>query len=347
MAPALGRLGKEAQLGIIPAVANRLEWIAQRYEDFARFEARGRSPLYARLAEAIAGDPFALRFLAGLPEAKRQPNLLLAAVRYLYGTPADPGTFLELVRANAEEIGAVMAARATQTNEPARCATLLPVLARLPQPLALLEVGAAAGLCLLPDRYAYDYDGHPRIRPSVSSAASAPVFRCRAGGGTPVPEHNVEVAWRAGLDLHPVELTDPAEVAWLEALIWPGEDYRIPLLRAACEIARPDPPLVIAGDLRFDLPTLAAQAPRDATLVVFHTAVLAYVRDSQDRAAFARSVAELDAVWIANEGPQNIPGVSEHVLQERPEGDDFLLCVDGQPTAWTDGHGTWIDWRPS
>ncbi len=52
-----------------------------------------------------------------------------------------------------------MAERSTQTNEPARCATVLPVLAQLPQPLALLEVGAAAGLCLLPEYYAYDYGG--------------------------------------------------------------------------------------------------------------------------------------------------------------------------------------------
>jgi hypothetical protein len=30
------------------------------------------------------------------------------------------------------------------------------MLARLPEPLALLEVGASAGLCLLPDFYTYD-----------------------------------------------------------------------------------------------------------------------------------------------------------------------------------------------
>ena len=37
-------------------------------------------------------------------------------------------------------------ARRTQTNEPARCAVLLPALAQLPQPLALIEAGASAGL---------------------------------------------------------------------------------------------------------------------------------------------------------------------------------------------------------
>jgi hypothetical protein len=325
-------------------VSDVRELIARRYDGFARFEAQHRSPLYARIARAISSDRFALSFLAELPEAKRQPNLLLGAVCYLYGTAGDADEFLELMRANTEAIAAVMAVRSTQTNEPARCATLLPVLAALPQPLALLEVGAAAGLCLLPDHYAYDY-GRGQISPTAPGATSAPVFHCRAGAGTPMPEGNVQVAWRAGLDLHPVDLTDDAEIRWLEALIWPGEEYRLPLLRAACELARADPPPVIAGDLRADLAALAAQAPADATLVVFHTAVLAYVRDPADRAAFAASVAELDAVWIANEGPQNIPGVPPNIVRERPAGDDFLLCVDGQPTAWTDGHGTWIDWR--
>ena len=36
-----------------------------------------------------------------------------------------------------------------------------------------------------------------------------------------------------------------------------------------------DPPRVIEGDLTTDLPALAAEAPQDATLVIFHTAVLA------------------------------------------------------------------------
>src|SRR5207248_8932571 len=108
---------------------------------------------------ALSKDTFVLDRLAKMPKPKWQPNLLLGAVRHLYGTPAEPHEFRRLVREHWDEIAAVMSVHSTQTNEPARCATLLPVLGRLPQPLALLEVGAAAGLCLLPDRYAYDYGG--------------------------------------------------------------------------------------------------------------------------------------------------------------------------------------------
>jgi hypothetical protein len=279
-----------------------------------------------------------------MPVAKWQPNLLLGAVRYLCGTPETPEEFVSVVLDRRDEVAGVMASRVTQTNEPARCATLLPVLAGLPQPLALLEVGAAAGLCLLPDCYAYDY-GVRRIAPSVLTDIPPPVFTCRARASTPIPQRNVDVVWRAGLDLHPVDLGDDSEVRWLEALVWPGEEYRLPRLKAACDIARAHCPRVIEGDLRIDLPALAAQAPADATLVVFHTAVLAYVPEPGERAAFAQSVSECGAVWIANEGPHNIPGVSDHVINERPDRDAFLLCVDGTPTAWTDGHGTWIDWR--
>jgi hypothetical protein len=316
--------------------------IAEGFRRFAR-EAAGRSPLYVEVAEAIADSPWTLEFLAAMPEAKWQPNVLLAVVRYLFGTPSSGEEFVAVVERRAGEIADTMAVRSTQTNEPARCATLLPVLARLPQPLALLEVGASAGLCLLPDYYAYEYRGGHELGPTASCGVEAPRFDCRAGAGTPLPDRGVEVAWRAGLDLNPVDLRDDAEVNWLEALVWPGEEYRLPRLRQACEVARVVSPRVLRGDLRTDVPALAAQAPAYATLVVFHTAVLAYVRDPGDREAFARSVADAGAVWIANEGAHNIPGVRDP-MEPHPDPAAFLLCVDAEPTAWTDGHGTWIDW---
>lgn len=80
-------------------------------------------------------------------------------------------------------------------------------------------------------------------------------------------------------------------------------------------------------------------------MVVFHTAVLAYVADPVERLQFTRGVQSLDAVWIANEGPEMIPGVSAEIIAARAPSDDFLICVDGHPVAWADGHGTWIDWR--
>jgi hypothetical protein len=315
------------------------EQIRRRYALFAEVDTRGRSPLYAEVAAAVAQDDEIVAFLATMPPLKRQPNLLFGAVVHLYGRKHDARAFVELIHAHRDEIGALMAERSTQTNEPARCATLMPLLARLPQPLALLEVGTSGGLCLLPDRYGYDY-GRAAIAPPTPAA---PVFTCRASTDTPLPARHVEVAWRAGLDLRPLDLGDDEEIAWLEALIWPGEEYRIPRLRAAVALARAEPPRVIRGDLVEDLPALAAEAPRDATLVVFHTAVLMYVTP-EARETFARTVRGLDATWIANESPTLIPGVPREVVERRRLRDEFLITVDGAPAAWADGHATWIDW---
>ena len=67
--------------------------IAARYRRFADEEVRGRSPLYETLVRAAAEDADVLGFLATLPPAKQQPNLLLAAVRHLAGALADWPSF--------------------------------------------------------------------------------------------------------------------------------------------------------------------------------------------------------------------------------------------------------------
>src|SRR5699024_10500281 len=125
---------------------------AENYRRFARREVVGRSTAYAALAEAVAADEQILAFLDSLPVGKRQPNLLFAAAAYLLGEPATALTLRRLLSGRADELADVMRRRRTQTNEAARCAILLPALASVPGPLALLEVGASAGLTLLPDR---------------------------------------------------------------------------------------------------------------------------------------------------------------------------------------------------
>jgi len=138
------------------------------------------------LAYRVAEDRHLLAMLAPLSRPKQQPNLLLAAVRLLCGTPSGWEEFRACVEAHREEVLATTVAHRTQTNEPARCATLLPLLARLPPPLALLEVGASAGLCLLTDRYGYDYGGH-QVEPVQHPGVEPPIFACRASLGTPLP----------------------------------------------------------------------------------------------------------------------------------------------------------------
>jgi len=303
--------------------------LAERYRHFAEFEAAGRSPLYVELAAGVAGDSEVQAWLEGLPKPKRQPNLLFAAYRLIAGTPGGWPEFRERWGERRAEVEAVMLERRTQTNEPARCALMLPLLAALPQPVALLEVGASAGLCLLPDRYGYDYGG-------LRLGDGPPTLRCAPAGDPPLPAALPEIAWRAGLDLEPIDLRDDEKLRWLELLIWPGEEYRLKTLRGAIDVARRDPPRVVEGDLTTDLAALAAEAPRDATLVVFHTAVLVYVA-REGRRAFRATVGELGAAWIACEGASILD------LEPGPP-DAMALAHDGRRVAWADGHGSWLNW---
>jgi hypothetical protein len=129
------------------------------YRWFAESEARGSSLQYERLAGVVAESDELLDRLSLLPGAKRQPNLLFASVRFLAGATGTVEGFVGFFRSNSDELEAAMLARSTQTNEVARRAAFLPILADLDAELALIEVGASAGLCLFPDRYACSYDG--------------------------------------------------------------------------------------------------------------------------------------------------------------------------------------------
>jgi hypothetical protein len=316
--------------------------VAAQYVRFADDEARGRSPLYEQLARGVAEDRETIDFLLALPAQKRQPNLLLAAVRHLFGTPTDWLGFRRMLLDNPDAVRAVMLTHATQTNEPARCATLLPILAQLPQPLALIEVGASAGLCLLPDLYGYDY-GRRLICPDATEA-DYPVFTCAASETTPLPAAMPTVVWRAGLDLNPLDASDASQAAWLETLVWPEHTKRLANLRAAMKIAAAVKPHVVQGDLLGNaLEDLCREAPKDATLVVFHTAVLAYVGDRADRQAFAERAMRLGQCWISNEAPHVFRGAALRSAVGEGSG-RFLLSVNGSPVAWTDPHGASLEW---
>jgi hypothetical protein len=315
---------------------------AAAYAEFAARETRGISPSYERLSIAVSRDDEVLARLGLLPPAKRQPNLLFGVVRLLRGPVDDPAAFHDYAVANWPAIEAEMRARATQTNEAGRCAILLPVLAALPQPLALLDVGASAGLCLYPDKYSYQYGDQARIDPPGGPGAT--VISVDIDGPVPVPAAVPEVRWRAGIDLNPLDVNDPEDVRWLETLIWPEQEERRQRLAAAVGVARADPPRLVAGDLNDKIAEVAAQAPRDATLVIYHTAVLVYL-DAAGRAQFAATVRDLPGAWIANEDP-GVLTFEPGALPPSPDPDRSLdiLALDGRPVAYAAPHGGYLHW---
>ncbi|AZS72705.1 DUF2332 domain-containing protein [Streptomyces lydicus] len=342
--------------------------VAERYREFSWWEARGRSDAHEELSARISQDAELCDLLSGsLPAGnKQQPNLLLAAVRYLDGPHAEMGPrgeaaygrWREWTIRHWDEVRAVIMQRATQTNEPARCATLLPLLARLPQPLALLEAGTSAGLCLHPDRYRYRYEadgegGDGRRAVTLRSELGAPEspleLTCRTGGAADeLPDRMPEIVWRAGIDLDPLDpAAEPDDLRWLQALVWPGDGERTARLSAAVDAVRQAPrPRMVRGDLLDELPALAAEAPPEATLVIFHSSVLTYLPPAR-REEFARLVRSLldgrpgGGHWISNEHHSVLPWITGPAHRS-PRPDDPLLltlALDGHPVALTGPHG--------
>ncbi|MBL0747550.1 DUF2332 domain-containing protein [Nocardioides baculatus] len=313
--------------------------VIEEYRDFATYAA-GDSPCFEAWALGVAADPEVLAWLGTLPPIKRQPNLVFAAARW-HGAPA-PGPYAGLRRVLLEheaEVRATVLSRATQTNEAGRLATLTPVLALVGGPLALIEVGASAGLCLHPDRYDYAWPPLGELRGS-----GGPTLTATATGSLPVPVRHPEVAWRGGVDLNPLDVADADAMAWLENLVWPEQDERRERLRAAVEVARREPPLLRRGDLFDHLPALLEQAAPHGTPVVFHSAVIAYLEEP-DRRRFhdlmSGLVAEGRCRWISNEGRRVLPDVTGDA--EVPSG-RFVTALDGVPVAWSHGHGHALDW---
>jgi len=153
----------------------------------------------------------------------------------------------------------------------------------------------------------------------------------------------IDVAWRTGVDLHPVDITDDDQVRWLRALIFPEHVERHAQLAAAIRIARAHPLHLIEGDAVERLPELLEQAPRDSALVVFATITLyQFPRDSV-RSFFkllVRHGEKRPVFFISMEGTGG--GRAELLLSHYVGGErDTRKLADCNP------HGHWIEWVES
>lgn len=316
---------------------------ADWYRAFGEVEAHGQSPLFEEWALGIAEDAEILALISSLPLQKRQPNLVFATARFL-GAPEDGyasvrAWLLEHWPAVANEAHQ----RMTQTNEPRRCAAILIALGliaeRIEGPIALLELGASAGLCLYPDRYSYRYgDGeelHPETGPSAVQLDTEVV------GPVPIPTRLPEIVWRAGIDLRPLDVANPEDVRWLETLVWPEQTERLERIRAAVDIVRHDPPVLVRGNAIDELDALAAAAPANVTLVVITSAMLVYL-PYPERMQLIEAIRETGGHGISLDATGVRPKMDAQYPHPVPG--RFTLSLDGVPLADVGPHGQFIDW---
>jgi len=253
-------------------------------------------------------------------------------------------------------IEAIVSTHLVQTNEIRRCTYLLLAFAHIAQctahqgiaePLALLEIGASAGLNLLWDYYGYRYHAHNHQAGQIIEAGatnSAVLLHCEIRGDSlpPLPITLPPLVWRMGLDLNPIDLRKPADYRWLRALIWPEHQDRVALLEDAALIYHQHPPQVQQGDVATDLVALLDAMPADTTPVIFHTHVFTQIPPAvqasvtQTLCAFSR---RRTLYRIGNE-------LAKAAIQHFPL--TLQIYQDGQMRerhlADVDGHGRWLQW---
>ena len=343
--------------------AKRLTFLRAAFDRFARVDAPGLdSPTYAELAYGVAEDEYLLEIAANTRRLQPPPNMLFAAVQYLLlsgldhplaahypiisGEPRPPEPayphFREFCLEHRERIVELISTRLTQTNVVRRCTCLLPafsiVCGETPSPLALIDLGASAGLNLNFDRYAYSYqrDGREVLRWGLNGAQIRLEAELRGNDEFPPIPSAIPVASRDGIDLDPVNLANPDQVLWLRALIWPEHVERHQQLIDAATEFEDSGIRMHSGDAADVLPTLIQSVPRQHALVVYSTIALhQFPRASRQRIADTLASAERPVWQIALEGVD--PALS--ITRYRNGAGETEMLADASP------HGWWIEWR--
>ncbi len=313
---------------------------ADWFHRFAHAEG-AESPRYRDWAEGIANDEHILDLIGKLPRPKRQPVLVLTCAR-VAGVPLEPFASVRddwIERWSA--IAKLAKSHATQTNDPRRCTPLLVALNRVRGPIALIEVGAAAGLTLFPDRYSYRWTAPGRVIEShPASGESSVLLTADIAGWGASPPRRPQVVYREGIDLNPLDVREPEDRAWLEALVWPEQHARLELVRAAADLVAHDPPRMTAGDAVAQIRGAVARAraaARNATIVIWSPAVLVYL-DPAERDTFANYCLRAKVRWVSLDGRRVIPRIGDAADSAGIAG-DFIVSVDGTPIASVDPLG--------
>jgi len=218
-----------------------------------------------------------------------------------------------------------------QTNEVQRSAVLLPGLLYLaqqtPWPLALLEIGASAGLNLWLDHYRYEHEDNrcdERVGPQRAwtwgDPASGLTLRPQWSGAAP-PQSELHIQRRAGCDALPVDLNDAAQALRLASYVWPEQQDRLARLRAAQTIVRrcmasAGLSLQAAAAATFVRQQLAQRRPRQTT-VLMHSVVWQYLAAAEQADISAQMLqagraagAQAPLAWLRME-PADDAGTTE------------------------------------
>jgi hypothetical protein len=338
----------------------------QSFDYWAFFTAEAKkigSPLYARLAEGVHGDEDLKALAARAKKGQPHANILFGAVHYLLLRGAEHplrrhypdlnGTapegedpfplFRDFVREHRAEIERLVETRVTNTNEVGRSAVLHPgfraLAAETEMPLHLIEIGPSAGLNMVWDRYGVRYLKGGEVVASIAPGAPL-VIDCELRGERVPPLGPAPaIGGRAGLELNPVDLSNPEDRDWLRALMWPDQVSRLRRLERAIELFDKERPPIRSGDALDLLSGALAEVALTQTACVYHTIAIyqfsAAMKESLENilivAGLRRPVWRLSFEFEGNESALSLTRYHDGVRDER------LL-------ANAHSHGAWIEW---
>jgi hypothetical protein len=197
-------------------------------------------------------------------------------------------TFVATVAEHLDHL-AVEVERPCQTNEVGRAAGLLvgllEVTALTGLPLALREVGAAAGLNLRMDRWRYELPGGVVVGDPDGEVTLAGRWRA------PLPHQELArpvVANRRGCDLAPIDPTTAEGRLTLSASVWPDQTARFERLGGALRTAAAIPATIDRASASAWVGEHVVPTP-GRTTVLYHSIVEEYL-PADERTAFHAAV---------------------------------------------------------
>lgn len=232
-----------------------------------------------------------------------------------------------------------------QTNEPGRAvvlfAALLWLTARYRRPIRLLEIGASAGLNLIPDRYCYVVDGNALGEPSSPVRFHEP-WTAGPDVDLAVVASALRIVSRAGCDIAPLDPRSPEDRLTLLSYIWPDELERIDRARAALLFAAQNGVAVEAKGAAEWLPGAAA-ATGEGELTVLWQSVFRQYLTAEQWEAIEHEFGQVEAsderplVWLRMEPGRDHLAHVRLTCRTDADAEAFRLagCGDhGPPVVW-------------
>lgn len=243
---------------------------------------RVSSPLFSALTRACAEDDGIVEMCSATRPGQTSGNLLMCVGQYLLlnspdaklsryfpsltetPSPANEAfpAFREFCMDRRTEVMELLSWRTVNTNVVEKASCLLPALRHVDrlsdEPMTLLEICCSSGLNMLFDEYHYNYGPAGQLGNPVSPVR----LNCKViGDGHPPLDAIPTVAERVGVDLVTVDVKNPLERLWMEAVLAPEWHSERERLRAALSLRAKHDFRTIQGDALEVLPSLLDSLP--------------------------------------------------------------------------------------